>query len=76
MCHWSACLFWLIGLPRNLFTELMSDEEHHDLQMVGDCGARAEDRSAEGGMPKLKQNTEKNGNMEKLWKHMGKMEKT
>lgn len=27
MCHWSACLFWLIGLPRNLFTELMSDEE-------------------------------------------------
>lgn len=29
MCHWSACLFWLIGLPRNLFTELMSDEEHH-----------------------------------------------
>ena len=48
MCHWSACLFWLIGLPRNLFTELMSDEEHHDLQMVGDCGARAEDRSAEG----------------------------
>ena len=22
----SACLFWLVGLPRNLFTELMSDE--------------------------------------------------
>lgn len=27
MCHWSACLFWLVGLPKNLFTELMSDEE-------------------------------------------------
>ena len=27
MCHWSACIFWLIGLPKNLFTELMSDEE-------------------------------------------------
>ncbi|CAE7669159.1 AKT2, partial [Symbiodinium necroappetens] len=26
MCHWSACLFWLVGLPTNLFTELMSDE--------------------------------------------------
>ncbi|CAJ1367767.1 unnamed protein product [Effrenium voratum] len=25
ICHWNACIFWLIGLPRNLFTELMSD---------------------------------------------------
>ena len=56
MCHWSACLFWLIGLPRNLFTELMSDEEHHDLQMVGDC-ARAKDESAEESCRSTKKHT-------------------
>eukprot|EP00438_Fugacium_kawagutii_P003608 Skav236824 [mRNA] locus=scaffold3481:11930:14252:- [translate_table: standard] len=42
MCHWSACLFWLIGLPRNLFTELMSEEECHDLNRGctgGECDA-------------------------------------
>lgn len=26
ICHWNACIFWLVGLDRNLFTELMSDE--------------------------------------------------
>mmetsp|Transcript_19859 Transcript_19859/g.46441 ORF Transcript_19859/g.46441 Transcript_19859/m.46441 type:complete len:700 (+) Transcript_19859:111-2210(+) len=25
ICHWNACIFWLIGLPSNLFTELMTD---------------------------------------------------
>ena len=27
MCHWSACLFWLIGLPRNIFTDVFFSED-------------------------------------------------
>ncbi|CAE8643172.1 unnamed protein product, partial [Polarella glacialis] len=26
ICHWNACIWWLIGLPRSLLTEIMSDE--------------------------------------------------
>merc|ERR1719253_139638 len=26
MCHWNACIFWMVGLPRSLFTEVLSDE--------------------------------------------------
>lgn len=26
ICHWNACIFWLVGLPRNLFSELMDDD--------------------------------------------------
>eukprot|EP00440_Ansanella_granifera_P040497 gb/GFBE01043921.1/.p1 GENE.gb/GFBE01043921.1/~~gb/GFBE01043921.1/.p1 ORF type:complete len:774 (+),score=149.85 gb/GFBE01043921.1/:1-2322(+) len=27
ICHWNACIWWLIGQPRSLLTEVMSDEE-------------------------------------------------
>jgi len=26
ICHWNACIFWLVGLPRNLFSELLDDD--------------------------------------------------
>ncbi|CAK9093893.1 Hypothetical protein SCF082_LOCUS44150 [Durusdinium trenchii] len=26
ICHWNACIFWLVGLPSNLFSELMDEE--------------------------------------------------
>lgn len=26
ICHWNACIFWLVGLPRNLISELLDDD--------------------------------------------------
>lgn len=26
ICHWNACLFWMIGMPSSLFTDVLSDE--------------------------------------------------
>jgi len=26
ICHWNACIFWMVGLPRSIFTEMLSDE--------------------------------------------------
>lgn len=30
ICHWNACIFWLVGLPRNLFSELLDDDLQED----------------------------------------------
>mmetsp|Transcript_94863 Transcript_94863/g.300977 ORF Transcript_94863/g.300977 Transcript_94863/m.300977 type:complete len:392 (-) Transcript_94863:49-1224(-) len=26
ICHWNACIFWMVGLPRSMLTEMLSDE--------------------------------------------------
>eukprot|EP00930_Biecheleria_cincta_P098594 TRINITY_DN90253_c0_g1_i1.p1 TRINITY_DN90253_c0_g1~~TRINITY_DN90253_c0_g1_i1.p1 ORF type:complete len:800 (+),score=120.58 TRINITY_DN90253_c0_g1_i1:34-2433(+) len=26
ICHWNACIFWMIGMPSSLFTDILSDE--------------------------------------------------
>mmetsp|Transcript_126780 Transcript_126780/g.370586 ORF Transcript_126780/g.370586 Transcript_126780/m.370586 type:complete len:860 (+) Transcript_126780:105-2684(+) len=30
ICHWNACIWWMIGQPRSLFTEFMSDEAQQE----------------------------------------------
>lgn len=27
ICHWNACLWWIIGKPENIFTDLLSEED-------------------------------------------------
>mmetsp|Transcript_134774 Transcript_134774/g.430695 ORF Transcript_134774/g.430695 Transcript_134774/m.430695 type:complete len:262 (+) Transcript_134774:429-1214(+) len=27
ICHWNACIFWMVGQPKSLFTEVLSDED-------------------------------------------------